>query len=306
MLVAFFVRVWGAGQQSFWYDEGFSVIFTQRHHVLELFILTARWDLNTPLYYVALKLWMIGAGDGEFAVRMMSALTGVAGVALAHRLASALRLRPSPIALLLVAVSPVSTFISQEARVYALAGALCLLSTLMLLLAIQKRRWTYWLAWCGAAILAFFTHVLCAIVGSAQLVVGIAASLRERQSAGRPIPSAQAFASLTLVALLLAYVCAAIWPHRAAYGTIYSASIDLGALTVQALASQFLPRSLPASWAPFAALCFLLILALTVAASLRLAARNPYPLILVSVASLALTGLVIFCAAIGKSSRRAI
>jgi hypothetical protein len=78
MLVAFFVRVWDANQQSLWYDEGFSVLFAQRYDLVALFARAAQWDLNTPLYYVALKLWMGGAGDSEFAVRTMSAWAGTA------------------------------------------------------------------------------------------------------------------------------------------------------------------------------------------------------------------------------------
>jgi hypothetical protein len=62
MLVAFFVRVWDANQQSLWYDEGFSVLFAQRYDLVALFARAAQWDLNTPLYYVALKLWMGGRG----------------------------------------------------------------------------------------------------------------------------------------------------------------------------------------------------------------------------------------------------
>lgn len=301
MLVAFFVRVWDANQQSLWYDEGFSVLFAQRYDLVALFARAAQWDLNTPLYYVALKLWMGGAGDSEFAVRMMSAWAGTAGVALAYRLASLLLPRPSPLALLLVALSPVAVFVSQEARMYGLASTMCLMSTLMLLLAIQRRRQMYWLAWGGIAFLAFLTHVLCAIISMAQIVVGITVSAWRWRTRAEGIPAAQPAAVFALVAALLIYVGALLWPNRAAYGVSYSASADLGTLTLHALASQLLPKLSPAGWvAPAAAVVFS-TLALSAVLAWR-QTRHCLPLLTITV--LSLLGLVAFGALTGKFAFR--
>ncbi len=295
ILLAFALRVWGLGEQSLWYDEGFSVLFAQRHHVADLIMREAQWNLNTPLYYLVLKLWIAGAGDSEFAVRLISALAGTIGVALAYRLASALSSRCALIATLLVTIWPIGIFVSQEARMYALASMFCLASTLMLTLAVRSNRVVYWLAWCATAMLAFLTHVLCAIVVVAQIV-----SMRAwwQRVWGRAFPSA---AALVLMVVLLAYIGIMLWPYRATYGVSYPASTDLGVLTVQALASQFLPRLLPANWIPFAALGILFALALTVVLSLRDRSSLSIPALVVV---LALIGLVIFCTLVGKFASR--
>jgi hypothetical protein len=304
ILIGFALRAWELGAQSLWYDEAFSVLFAQQHHALDLFIREAQWNLNTPLYYIALKLWMAGAGESEFSVRFVSALAGTVSVALAHRLASMLTPQPGLIAQLLVAISPVGIFVSQEARMYALAGMLCLVSTLMLLTAMRSQKASHWLAWWGTAMLAFLGHVLCAILGVAQLVVGIAASAWRSRSQGAVIPRAQIAAAFALGAALLTYVGIVIWPYRAVYGVSYSAPADLAALTVHTLASQFLPRLLPADWIAPAALSMLLAIALTAAVSLWMKPRCSFLLLTASVVSLALVGLVIFCAVIGKFASR--
>ncbi len=304
ILIGFALRTWGLDAQSFWYDEAFSVLFAQQHRALDLFIREARWNLNTPLYYITLKLWVAGAGDSEFAVRLVSALAGTVSIALAYRLTSMPTPQSSLIAPLFVALSPVGVFVSQEARMYALAGTLCLASTLILLTAMRSQKASHWLAWWGTAMLAFLAHVLCAIVGIAQLVVGIAASAWRSRNQGTLIPSAQITAAFALGTALLTYVGIMIWPHRAVYGVSYSAPADLAALAVQTLASQILPRLLPADWIAPAALSMLLAVALTAAVSLRSGPRRSFLLLTVSVVSLALVGLVIFCAVIGKFASR--
>jgi mannosyltransferase len=306
VLAAMAVRTFGLGEQSLWYDEGFSVLFALRNDVPTLFARAAQLDLNTPLYYVALKGWMAGGGESEFVVRLLSAFADVVSVALACRLTAAVLGRPSPIAAALVALSPVGVLAAQEARMYALAGCLCLAAALALVMALRRSTPARWAAWGAFGSLAFAVHVLCALVVAVQVVVGWAVSWRRRAN-GEPIGRAQGWVTVGVGAFILAWV-AAIWPNRDGYGVSYAASADWPALMVQTLAGQVLPRLLPAEWvAPAGGI---VLVALISSAIGLLWQREPrreprglsFAALAVAVASVA--AIATFCAASGKFSPR--
>src|SRR3954453_11509327 len=100
-----------------------------------------------PLYYALAWLWTQLTGTGEFGLRSISALAGIATIPVAHLLATALTtpptgLKPEPgsgfrpvgrgrgpgrvgvVAAALVAVNPMLVWYSQEARGYALFALL--------------------------------------------------------------------------------------------------------------------------------------------------------------------------------------
>jgi 4-amino-4-deoxy-L-arabinose transferase-like glycosyltransferase len=78
-----------------------------------------------PLYYAVAWLWTQVTGTGEFGLRSVSALAGVATVPVAFLLGAELRGRRTGIvAAALVAVNPMLVWYSQEARAYALFALL--------------------------------------------------------------------------------------------------------------------------------------------------------------------------------------
>jgi hypothetical protein len=106
------------GAQSLWNDEGNSLRLAQRS-VSDLIDAAGR-DIHPPGYYLLLKAWIAGAGTSEFALRALSALEGLIAVALATALGRALFGRSAGIAAgLLVALSPLAVYYSQETRMYA-------------------------------------------------------------------------------------------------------------------------------------------------------------------------------------------
>jgi len=302
LLAAMAIRAFGLGAQSLWYDEGFSALFALHNDVPALFARAAQLDLNTPLYYVALKGWMAGGGQGEFAVRSLSAFAGVVSVALAYRLATAVLGRPSPVAAALVALSPVGVLAAQEARMYALAGCLCLAATLALVMALRRSTPARWVAWGLLGSLAFAAHVLCALVVAAQIMAGWAVTWRRRAN-GEPISRAQLWVTVGVSALILAWV-AAIWPNRAGYGVSYAASADWPALMLQTLAAQVLPRLLPAEWVALAGGIVLVALLASAVGLLRQHSLKEASFALVAVALASVVAIATFCSASGKFSPR--
>ncbi|MFN3704931.1 MAG: glycosyltransferase family 39 protein [Thermoflexales bacterium] len=299
LLVAWAIRIFDLAGQSLWYDEAFSVLFAQRHDVLALFVREAQLNLNTPLLYVALKGWMIGLGESEFAVRLMSVFCGVVSVALAYRLSAVALSRPSPSAAVLLALSPVGVLAAQEARMYALAGCLCLGATLALSLALRDDRRAYWLAWGVLGVLAFAAHVLCALVVGVHILVSVALRLSQRRLPSRPQLLAIAGAGLVILSWT-----AFIWPNRAGYGVSYAASANWPMLMVQTAAGQVLPRLLPAEWVAPSGIAVTIALALSCLALVRMRGRAPAAQALAATAFFAPAAIATFCALSGKFSPR--
>lgn len=136
LLMATLLRFHRLGAQSFWNDEGNSARLSERS--LAAIVEGTAADIHPPLYYVLLRGWRELAGDTEFGLRALSAFAGVLTVAttaaLARHAAGAAR-EPlvTVVAVLLVAMSPVLVYYSQETRMYALLALLAALSTWSLL-----------------------------------------------------------------------------------------------------------------------------------------------------------------------------
>jgi mannosyltransferase len=94
-----------------------------------------------PLYYALAWLWTQVAGTGEWGLRSLSAVAGVATIPVAYFIGRELRgERAGVIAAALVAVNPMLLWYSQEARAYALLALLCALSLLFCVRALQPER----------------------------------------------------------------------------------------------------------------------------------------------------------------------
>jgi uncharacterized membrane protein len=112
-----------------------------------------------PLYYALAWLWTQVTGTGEYGLRSLSALAGVAIVPVAYLLGAELRSRRAGIAAAaLVAVNPMYVWYSQEARAYSLFALLCAVSVLYFVRALREGRRPDVLAWGAASALALATH----------------------------------------------------------------------------------------------------------------------------------------------------
>ncbi len=119
LIAAAVLRLFRLGHQSLWIDEAFSWISAQIGqpwtiaHLLE--------DVHGPLYSLLLHVWGRFAGDSEWALRLPSALLGVALVAAIAKLAGCWLGRETELpAAWLAAGSPFLIWYSQEARNYTL------------------------------------------------------------------------------------------------------------------------------------------------------------------------------------------
>lgn len=157
--VAGFLRFDRLGLQSFWVDE--VVTWNLLHRSL--------WSLlrhgipssesTPPLYYVVAWIWVRLFGWSETALRSLSALVGTATVPVAYLAARTLAgARAALVAALLVAVSPILVWSSQEARAYALFAFLAALSLLFFARLFRRYSRIDLVAWSTVAVLALTTH----------------------------------------------------------------------------------------------------------------------------------------------------
>jgi len=185
-LLAFALRVYRLHSQSLWYDEGFSV-----HLAGQGLTAITTGELNPPLYHYLLHFWLPLAGRSEFAVRFLSVVFGALLVPLVARLGCHLFDAPTGfLAALFTAVAPFHLHYSQEARMYALVTFLVVLSSYLLLRALQNpgSRWL-WLGYGLASLAALYTHYYAFLVLAAQFVYCVLRAaycvLRDRKHAVR-------------------------------------------------------------------------------------------------------------------------
>jgi mannosyltransferase len=151
------VRLWRIGHQSFWLDETFTAMLVDRD--LWGMLKGVRETESTPhLYYLLAWAWSRVFGDGEAALRSMSALFGIATVPVAYAAARELfSHRAALIGAALVAVNPWLVWYSQEARAYSL---FVLLATASLLFFLRRDL----VRWSVASALAVLTHYFAAFL----------------------------------------------------------------------------------------------------------------------------------------------
>jgi mannosyltransferase len=138
-LLAAALRLSTLDLQSFWYDEAFTpvhVLHASLGATLRAFVHT---ENTPPLWYVVVWGFARVAGTGEVALRLPSALAGIATVPIAWGIGCELAgrgasgRRAAILCAALVAVNPLFVWYSQEARAYAffvLFAALALLCAL--------------------------------------------------------------------------------------------------------------------------------------------------------------------------------
>jgi len=156
VFLALILRLHSLGAESLWLDEATS-LFLARMDISTLTAWTAH-DIHPPLYYALLHLWLV-FGESEFALRSLSVVAGVFGVAGIFLLANTLFDKTTALlAALLLSVSPFHLWYSQEVRMYALVTTLTLFASWYLALALNNQRRRHWTGYVICSTLALYTH----------------------------------------------------------------------------------------------------------------------------------------------------
>ncbi len=270
LLAGFALGAYRLGAQSLWYDEAYSVMLAREGNLARIVAQTAGLDFNTPLHYVLLNIWLALTGTGEFAARYSSLLCASATVALCMTLAGEVTRGPRSVWAraaggLATAFAPALLPPAQEARMYALTAALSCAAVLCLIRGMrtaEREAARMWIAWAILVVAAFLTHVLGAAVAGAQGLAGLVWWLRERDPRTRRI---SAIAALGAAAVMSAFVLFML-SFGTRYGVTFTTRPDPGDLLLRSAAALVLPRLLPESAVPFAAVAGVGVLALALLA----------------------------------------
>jgi len=147
------------GHRSLYLDEAWSFTAASLGPA-ELLSAVAHQDAHPPLYYMVLSAFLI-LGNGEFAIRLPSAIFGTLTIPLAYWLGRRfLGERAGLLAAFLLAISPMHVRYSQEARMYALLAFLALSSLALLLRAIEEGGRALWALYGLSAALCLHTHYI--------------------------------------------------------------------------------------------------------------------------------------------------
>jgi mannosyltransferase len=180
VVVGLALRFWGLGAQSLWYDEWLTTEATSGS-LAHLVDHVANREGITPPYFVLMWGWVRLLGDGELALRSLSALVGVATIPVAYAVAREVgqRRAVARVAALLVAVNPMLVWYSQEARPYSLLAFLGGLSVLMFVRAERSGRRGDLMLWGLVSAVALAVHYFAGFLVAAE-AVGLVLSRRYR------------------------------------------------------------------------------------------------------------------------------
>ncbi len=204
LMLAFTLRVYALDRQDLWGDEAVSALVL-KNNIGQ--ILDGQVDpFHPPLYFVLLRLWTRLAGGTEFAIRYLSLMGALLGVAFVGRAAREMQgWQAALFALALAAAAPFLVYYAQEARMYGVAIAFNAGALWAACAALrqagqpgQKGFWQAWIAFAALALGAMYAHYL-----SFLHLLGIAGGLL---LAWRQRPRLLATAAGTALAMGLVYL----------------------------------------------------------------------------------------------------
>jgi 4-amino-4-deoxy-L-arabinose transferase-like glycosyltransferase len=166
VLLAAALRLSTLGLQSFWFDEAFTPVHVLHPSLFKTLDSITKTENSPPLWYIVEWVSYRLFGTSEWALRLPSALAGIAMVPVAWGIGRELSGRATAIATAaIVTVSPIFVWYSQEARVYGLyafASAILILCFLRLLDRPEERGRL--VAFALAGIFALLTHYFTAFL----------------------------------------------------------------------------------------------------------------------------------------------
>ncbi len=200
------LRLWHLEFQSLWWDEGVSIYLSGAGFRALTIAKDFSVDLHPPGYHLALAVWRVFLGPSVFADRLFSVLCGTVSIPLTYRFVCRLfgpeTAPPRPdtdgvrasrgngrqegryaalAAALLVTVSPIDIYYSQETRMYALLPVIGLLSLLVTSSLLAGGRRSTWLAWVTINAVGLYTYYYLGLLTAAEALILLWAAARRRQ-----------------------------------------------------------------------------------------------------------------------------
>jgi hypothetical protein len=210
LLLSALLRITGLGDQPLWIDEAYSYIAIKSPDL----IAALTRDVHPPLYFLLLEGWSVLAGISEFSLRYPSVLLGVLSTALMFQMAREIViLRGEPknrvvpiLAALMLGISEMGFYVSQEVRSYSLHITLGILSMWAFLRWCRLSGRLGGVIWVLSTAAVVYTHYLGAWVGVVQFGYALLFLRgRKRLAAAGHLTLAAALFAIWLFAVVLPY-----------------------------------------------------------------------------------------------------
>jgi 4-amino-4-deoxy-L-arabinose transferase-like glycosyltransferase len=203
MALAATVRFATLDHQSLWYDEAVTAVSVLHPSLPSTLSAVVHVENTPPLYYMVAWAWTRVLGTGVFALRSLSALAGVAVVAVAWAIGRELGSRRAAVVLAaIVATNPLFVWYSQEARSYELFALLASLAFLLFLGARGAPTRRNLAGWAACSALALLTHYFALFLIAAEAALLLRGRTRDRRTLAAV--AAIAATSLALLPLIVA------------------------------------------------------------------------------------------------------
>ncbi len=169
-IFALFIRLWHIERESFWADEGWTMLLAKGPSLADV-ARTMAEDQHPPLYFMLMRLWMDAFGDSVFMTRLLSTFWSLIGIAAVYRLSADWF---SPLAglaaALLLALTDNEIMLAREARHYTQLAALAALSALFYLRYVRRARSASGIAWLLSSVALLYTHYLGVLLIAVQVL----------------------------------------------------------------------------------------------------------------------------------------
>ncbi len=174
---------------ALWHDEAFSALYIKYSWSEMMYRIGL--DVHPPLYYWILRLYTYVFGDGLLSLRALSIFFGLltiyAGYLFVKKAFGNEKL--ALVAALFLAINPFQIQYALEARMYTLGTFLVLISSWLLLKALEDNKYKYWIWYGIATAAALYTHYYLVFSIAAQGLYLLYLFIREKQINFRAIGS---------------------------------------------------------------------------------------------------------------------
>jgi hypothetical protein len=186
VLVAAVLRLPTLSLQSLWYDEAYTPVHVLHPGLVATLRSVAAHENTPPLWYVLVWAISRALGTGAFALRLLSAIAGIALVAVGWAIGAELDSRRTATALAaILTVNPLFIWYSQEARAYELYALLSAVSLLYFLRARSAPTPGVLALWAASSTLALLTHYFAAFLVAPEAIILLAAVAVPRSAGER-------------------------------------------------------------------------------------------------------------------------
>lgn len=153
--------------QSLWLDEAINILAVKNYNLADLITKYSLYDFHPPLYHIALYFWTKIFGYLEISARFPSIIFSLSSVAVVYKIGSEFFSKKIGLtSAILLALSPLAVYYSQEARMYSLTMLLASITFYFFLCLLNKRfKYLYLVFFTFFLILGFYSDYLFWIFG---------------------------------------------------------------------------------------------------------------------------------------------